>query len=114
MDNFEKCIHQSVSNLLDGDGSADGGEEEVVPSDGIVSRDRHRLHIMINYLNTFLSHPFVLDIGCEDIRSHLPTRVTSNCYRCCRAAMTELGRISGKAETEKVLNVIFKDFCIGK
>ena len=31
-----------------------------------------------------------------------------------RIASTELGRITGAVDVEEVLDVIFKDFCIGK
>ena len=31
-----------------------------------------------------------------------------------RAALTNLGRLTGRVDVEEVLDVIFKDFCIGK
>lgn len=31
-----------------------------------------------------------------------------------RLALREIGRITGKIDVEQVLDVIFRDFCIGK
>jgi tRNA modification GTPase len=31
-----------------------------------------------------------------------------------RVAMADLGRITGRVDIEELLNVIFRDFCIGK
>jgi tRNA modification GTPase len=31
-----------------------------------------------------------------------------------RLAMMELGRITGRVDVEELLDVIFRDFCIGK
>jgi tRNA U34 5-carboxymethylaminomethyl modifying GTPase MnmE/TrmE len=39
---------------------------------------------------------------------------TCACVRVCRYASGELGRITGAVGVEELLDVIFKDFCIGK
>ena len=39
-----------------------------------------------------------LDLACEELWT----------------AANELGRISGRVDTEELLDVIFRDFCIGK
>ena len=39
-----------------------------------------------------------LDLACEELRT----------------ASTELGRITGRVDVEELLDVIFRDFCIGK
>jgi len=39
-----------------------------------------------------------LDLACEELRT----------------ASSELGRITGKVDVEDLLDVIFRDFCIGK
>ena len=39
-----------------------------------------------------------LDLACEELRT----------------ASLELGRITGRVDVEEVLDVIFRDFCIGK
>jgi tRNA modification GTPase len=31
-----------------------------------------------------------------------------------RAAITSLGRLTGRVDVEDILDVIFRDFCIGK
>ncbi|XP_002128736.2 5-taurinomethyluridine-[tRNA] synthase subunit GTPB3, mitochondrial [Ciona intestinalis] len=66
-----------------------------------VTQQRHRLHLndCVSFLekgNQFLNKDVV--IAAEYLRM----------------ALTELGRISGKIGSEDILDVIFKDFCIGK
>jgi tRNA U34 5-carboxymethylaminomethyl modifying GTPase MnmE/TrmE len=33
---------------------------------------------------------------------------------CNRLAMQELGKITGRVDVEELLDIIFRDFCIGK
>lgn len=35
-------------------------------------------------------------------------------YFVIRLAMSELGKITGIVDTEEMLDIIFRDFCIGK
>ncbi len=35
-------------------------------------------------------------------------------FDACRLAMQELGKITGRVDVEELLDIIFRDFCIGK
>lgn len=77
-----------------------GGEEErnEVP---VITRARHRVQVekCVEALTAFLDDRSLgLDVAAEELR----------------IASTELGRITGAVDVEEVLDVIFKDFCIGK
>ncbi|RZF36959.1 hypothetical protein LSTR_LSTR004647 [Laodelphax striatellus] len=71
----------------------------------LLSRERHRHHLMAcsNSISRFLAMSreeldSQIDIGAEHIRN----------------AATELGKITGNISAEDVLDVVFKQFCIGK
>ena len=42
------------------------------------------------------------------------TCLSHNNVMMSRLAMMELGRITGRVDVEELLDVIFRDFCIGK
>lgn len=39
---------------------------------------------------------------------------TFDLMTCNRLAMQELGKITGRVDVEELLDIIFRDFCIGK
>jgi tRNA modification GTPase len=71
----------------------------------LITRARHREHVSaaLDALDAFeqlagQGAEAPLDLACEELRT----------------AANELGRISGRVDTEELLDVIFRDFCIGK
>ena len=79
------------------------GSSEAEPA--LITRARHREHLRgcADALAAFeeyaaLGDSAPLDLAAEEIRM----------------AATELGRITGKIDVEELLDVIFRDFCIGK
>ena len=60
---------------------------------------------------TLASGLFGRSILASDSETELRTCLCVGAYRC---ASTELGRITGAVGVEELLDVIFKDFCIGK
>ncbi|KAK3269206.1 hypothetical protein CYMTET_22342 [Cymbomonas tetramitiformis] len=67
---------------------------------GCITRERHRQHLRdcLSALERYSARPNELELAAEDLR----------------AAAAALGRITGAIDVEDVLDVIFKDFCIGK
>lgn len=65
-----------------------------------ITRARHRtaLEECVAALGRFLAGPQGPELACEDIR----------------LAARALGRITGRVDVEDVLDIIFRDFCIGK
>ncbi|XP_043464406.1 tRNA modification GTPase GTPBP3, mitochondrial isoform X2 [Leptopilina heterotoma] len=69
-----------------------------------ISQTRHRIHLTncLNYMKNYFqiistdNHDIV--IATEEIRQ----------------AMREIGKLTGHVSTEQILDIIFKDFCIGK
>lgn len=75
----------------------DRGEAEAP----LLTRARHRVHVegCVFALTSFLEDRNLgLDMAAEELR----------------LASTELGRITGAVDVEEILDVIFRDFCIGK
>lgn len=71
----------------------------------LVTRARHREHLRacVAALDAFVNlaeqaECAPLDLAAEELRT----------------AASEIGRISGRIDVEELLDVIFKDFCIGK
>ncbi|XP_063230171.1 tRNA modification GTPase GTPBP3, mitochondrial isoform X2 [Bacillus rossius redtenbacheri] len=64
------------------------------------ARHRHHLNDCLKYLQCYSE---MSSAGGDDILAHH-----------LRKALTSLGRITGHVSTEEILDVIFKDFCIGK
>ena len=78
-------------------GTIDGDQNEIP----VITRARHRMHVerCVMALTAFLEDRSLgLDTAAEELR----------------IASTELGRITGAVDVEEVLDVIFRDFCIGK
>lgn len=80
------------------DNNRDGSES------AIITRARHRQHVeaAVEALDRFAAlakvGPMAVDMAAEELR----------------LATSELGRITGAVDVEDVLDVLFKDFCIGK
>jgi tRNA modification GTPase len=91
LNEFEQSISLSIQDLL----SSHNSEEGVV-----ITRDRHRHHIKqcIKHLNRFLLTTLPMDAAAEELR----------------LASRELGKVTGRVDIEEILDIIFKDFCIGK
>lgn len=71
----------------------------VSTADGVITRERYRVALeeCMDALNRSLYAP-ELELKAEDLRM----------------AARALGRITGRIDTEELLDVIFRDFCIGK
>lgn len=70
-------------------------------SEGVlITRERHRSHLKqcVTHLDRFLSAKLPMDAAAEELR----------------LASQELGRITGIVDVEELLDIIFRDFCIGK
>lgn len=69
-----------------------------------ISQARHRNHLMQcltylqNYLELSTNEQYDMAIAAEEIHK----------------AMRELGKITGHVSTNEILDIIFKNFCIGK
>lgn len=66
----------------------------------LITRERHRRHLQqcLQHLNNFLDRDLPMDLAAEELR----------------LAMRELGKVTGRVDVEELLDVIFRDFCIGK
>ena len=66
----------------------------------LITRERHRRHLQrcAGHLDSFLRGRLPMDAAAEELR----------------LASLELGRVTGRVDVEELLDVIFKDFCIGK
>ena len=97
---FEVALGAAALELLqpttDNDSATDAGIKE----NAVITRDRHRNHVKrcIYHLDEFLSGALPMDLAAEELR----------------LAMLELGKITGRVDVDELLDVIFRDFCIGK
>ena len=97
---FEVALGAAALELLqpttDNDSTADTSTKE----NAVITRDRHRNHVKrcIYHLDEFLSGALPMDLAAEELR----------------LAMLELGKITGRVDVDELLDVIFRDFCIGK
>ena len=66
----------------------------------MITRARHRRHVerCSAALDAFLHDDLVAELRVEELRT----------------ASLELGRVVGAIDVEEVLDVLFRDFCIGK
>jgi len=66
----------------------------------LITRERHRAHMQecLVHLHGFLATTSMMDVASEELR----------------LAMMELGKVTGRVDVEELLDVIFRDFCIGK
>jgi len=66
----------------------------------IVTKARHRIELeeCLSHLQNFYEKEAPIEISCEELRSAV------NC----------IGKLTGRIDVEEVLDVLFRDFCIGK
>jgi len=93
------------------------------PSEGLhVTHARHRalLQDAVDHLGRFLVE-FLFVAPCSGQPSSLPPLLDNASQNQIvfaaedlRHAATSIGRITGRVEVDEVLDVLFKDFCIGK
>lgn len=95
---IQQAVDQITSNLQDLCGS---------PSfeNPILSQTRHRHHLTkaLESVNEFLA------ADCES-----PSVDLAILAQTLRNAVRSIGKITGEVDTEEILDVIFRDFCIGK
>lgn len=103
IDSFLEALTQTVTSRVNGDGIADTGAGGATEG-SLITRARHRQHVQaaVEALERFDSlsqqGPMVVDMAAEELR----------------LAASELGRVTGAVDVEDILDVLFKDFCIGK
>jgi len=99
LESLENAIANSVQSLLNLD-STSGNSPGASVGSTMITRERHRRHVKIcvYHLERFLSGRLPMDAAAEEIR----------------LAMQELGKITGRVDVEELLDIIFRDFCIGK
>lgn len=124
LENLENAIANSVHSLLNLDSAGENSPGTTVGST-MITRERHRRHVKmcVYHLERFLSGRLPMDAAAEEIRY-----TQSNCvlfrfylvillfcyFHIVRLAMQELGKITGRVDVEELLDIIFRDFCIGK
>ena len=137
---LEAAIGAAIRSLLEaGGGGAGGAGAEGV----LITRERHRRHVKacVEHLDAFLSSRLPMDAAAE-VRPHHSTSHHITSYHThahahasrdhfitvdtllrapwyclaqeLRLAMLELGKVTGRVDVEELLDVIFRDFCIGK
>ncbi len=91
---LEEGLNSMISDMLNS--ANPGGTFEST----LITRARHRRHLQIcaSHLDTFLNEDLLMDAAAEELR----------------LGTLELGRVTGRVDVEELLDVIFRDFCIGK
>jgi len=93
LDELIRTLEHQIAKLFEGTPHLDGT---------LLARARHRIHLSqcVRWLSRFLEthHVRQVELAAEDLRQ----------------AVKCLGRITGHVDVEDILDVIFKDFCIGK
>lgn len=89
------ALESRVRELLDGGGGGGGASEGT-----LITRARHREHLeqALGALERFEQHGPMLDLAAEELR----------------IAASEVGKVTGRIQVEEMLDIIFRDFCIGK
>ncbi|OQR87506.1 tRNA modification GTPase TrmE [Achlya hypogyna] len=92
VDAFLQTLQAHVKNLFAGANDDAQGL--------LITRERHRTHLQdcVTHLKSFLEHPYESELAAEDLRR----------------AIQSIGRIVGRIDVEDILDVLFRDFCIGK
>ena len=88
--NLESALTDRIHNMLQSS-SQEGA---------LITRERHRAHMQqcLVHLDGFLRNVVMMDVAAEELR----------------LAMSEIGKVTGRVDVEQLLDVIFRDFCIGK
>jgi len=89
--NLEEELNKAIKSLLDSSPDTEST---------LITRERHRRHLQqcAEHLDRFLHDKLWMDAAAEELR----------------LAAVELGRVTGRFDIEELLDVIFRDFCIGK
>jgi len=89
--NLEEELNKAIKSLL---------ESSPDTESTLITRERHRRHLQLcaEHLDRFLYDKLWMDTAAEELR----------------LAAVELGRVTGRFDIEELLDVIFRDFCIGK
>eukprot|EP00600_Ochromonadales_sp_CCMP1393_P006617 CAMPEP_0174960572 /NCGR_PEP_ID=MMETSP0004_2-20121128/3773_1 /TAXON_ID=420556 /ORGANISM="Ochromonas sp., Strain CCMP1393" /LENGTH=609 /DNA_ID=CAMNT_0016208949 /DNA_START=60 /DNA_END=1889 /DNA_ORIENTATION=- len=105
---LEVALTSMIEGMLgnsEGDASASasanqGMAKALSSSSTMITRERHRRHVRkcAGHLDRFLLGTLPMDASAEELR----------------LAMMELGKITGRVDVEELLDIIFRDFCIGK
>ena len=97
---FEVALGAAALELLQPSTDNDSTTDADAKENAVITRDRHRNHVKrcIYHLDEFLSGSLPMDLAAEELR----------------LAMLELGKITGRVDVDELLDVIFRDFCIGK
>lgn len=102
---LEENIQREINTLFgNGPVSPDGNDsissKQSDRENVLITRERHRGHVQrcLQHLDAFLFDRLPMDAAAEEIR----------------LAMIQLGKITGRVDVEELLDVIFRDFCIGK
>ena len=97
---FELALGAAALELLQPTTDSDSATDANTKENAVITRDRHRDHVKrcIYHLDEFLSGALPMDLAAEELR----------------LAMLELGKITGRVDVDELLDVIFRDFCIGK
>ena len=76
------------------------GDPNSIDEGSLITRERHRHHLTecMICLDAFLSSGLPPDAAAEELR----------------IATLELGKVTGRVDVEELLDIIFRDFCIGK
>ena len=95
LDSLETALSDSIKEVLQSNENSDFQDEGIM-----ITRERHRRHVRkcVEHLELFLSGMLPMDLAAEEIR----------------LAMNELGKVTGRVDVEELLDIIFRDFCIGK
>jgi len=101
---LEEALAHAVQKLLaNGTPLVAAGAVGPSPQEGVlITRERHRRHLQqcLGHLHRFLGKEgrLPMDAAAEELR----------------LATLELGKLTGRVDVDELLDVIFRDFCIGK
>lgn len=95
IDDLEEKLGKEIKILL-----LDESFSENESNNILITRERHRVHVKrcLYHLNRFLDENLPIDLAAEEIR----------------LAMVEIGKVTGLHDIDELLDIIFRDFCIGK
>jgi len=120
---LEETLAQAVKTVLNQ--AEDSGSDDEVEG-VLITRERHRRHVLscVRHLSTFLAGQGVRGGGGterdeNDDHDHDEYdggdgMLMDLAAEELRLAMQDLGRVTGRLDVEELLDVIFRDFCIGK
>jgi tRNA modification GTPase len=92
---------------------------EDVNGDAMITRERHRFHVQacLDALRRFLARPGQVSFGRICTSSNLDVVMVTQVDMAAeelRVAAHSLGVVTGRVDVEELLDIVFRDFCIGK